>query len=238
VPVKLYAASSSKAVKFNMICPETGSRIKQKLVNGKGDEVQRGQTLSGYEYTKGEWITLTGAEINSFKPENDKAIALADFIPVDKIDPIYYNKSYFLTPDKGGANPYHLLRQVMVDSGKAAFGRYRVRDKENLVLIRATREGLILHTLHYDDEVRSFSDLDIETSVPNEQEIELANQLVEQLASGSFKISEHEDEYRLGILDLIQRKLDGEEISTEDTVRETKPIIDMVAALRGSLEEK
>lgn len=236
IPVKVYAATKEQRVQFKTLDPSDDTPVKQRLVNATtGAEVKRGTTKKGYEHSRGAYVVITDAELESLRPENDKCMEILEFIPAKEIDSVYFQKSSLLGPDKGGSKPYHLLRQAMLNSGKVAFGRYRARGKESLILLRPTSEGIVMNTLFFADEVRDFEQIGIKEVDISQDELELADQLVRQLSEESFQIDKHEDTFRNEVLSLIDQKVQGKEITISQTV-EAKPVIDLVAALRGSLK--
>ena len=238
IPVKLYAASKSKALRFNMLHETDHSRLKQKLVcNECGDDVERSETVKGYEYSRGQYVVLSEEEIRSVETKNDKSIEIEEFIPLAQVDPIFFDKSNLLGPDKGGAKAYTLLADAMRASGKAAIGRYSTRGRQALVLLRATDDGLVMHGLLYADEVRSHGDVDMGDEVAfKEGELDLALQLIDQLSTDEFRPGKFEDGYRQALLEIVDRKVAGEEIVQMPQADAAAPIIDLMAALKQSIE--
>lgn len=233
IPVKLYTGARSKAISFNML--HNGARVKQQLTNGEtGEMITYSDTVKGYEYSKGKHVTLTRDEIGSLRPKKDQSISIAEFIPGDQVDPIYFDKSYLVGPEKGANKSYGLLHSLMLSTGQVAIGRYCVREKENVVLLRAVEHGIMLHTLFYHDEVRSFDDLNFDIPEASEAEVALGQQLLESMSRREWHPEAHEDTFRREILALVERKVSGEEIIAPETSEE--PVIsDMVAALQASL---
>ncbi len=236
IPVKAYTATQSKAVKFNMLTP-AGNRVKQQLVDAvTGELVERSATVKGYEHTKGEYVTLTDAEIKSLAAEGDKVIEVLQFVPLGQVDPVYFSGSYMVGPDDGGAMSYALLRRVMETSGKVAIARYISRGKENLAVLRPTPQGLMMHNLHYADEVRSFVDLEIHNVEIKDEELALASQLLSNLSEETFNPEQFTDEYRERVQGAIQSKLDGKEIVAPES-KTVSDFSNLVASLKASLGE-
>jgi DNA end-binding protein Ku len=240
IPVKIYTATSSKSVRFSMLHESDRSRLKQKYVcSSCGSEVSRDETVRGYEYSRGQYVVLSDDELKGLQKKSDQTIEIEEFVPIDKVDPVYFEKSQYLGPDKGGQKAYRLLHEAMTESGRVAVGRYSTRGRQQLVLVRPARGGLVLHGLFYADEVRGFSDIEIDEEIQlKENELELAKQLIEQLSHEVFDPSKYEDEYRQAILEAVDRKVAGEEVVVMPKAEPREKIIDLVAALKQSLAEK
>ncbi len=240
IPVKLFTATSSKTVRFSMLHETDKSRLRQKMVCGDcGSEVKRDETVRGYEHTRDQYVVFTDDELKALERKSDRSIEIEQFIPIEKVDPIYYEKTSLLGPDKGGHKAYELLCRAMRESGKVAVGRYASRGREQLVLLRPAHGGLLMHGLYYADEVRGFDDVELgDASAIKEGELELANQLIEQLSSDDFDPEAYEDEYRRDVLAAIDRKVAGEEVVIAARAEPREQIIDLVAALKKSLAEK
>jgi DNA end-binding protein Ku len=240
IPIKVYTATSAKAVRFNMLHETDKSRLKQKLTCSTcGEEVERTATVKGYEYSRGQYVVLSDDELKALEKKSDQTIEIEEFIPIEQVDPIYFEKSYLLGPDKGGQKAYQLLNRSMTESGKVALGRYATRGKQQLVLLRPGRGGLLLHGLFYADEVREFEDVEMGDDIHlKDSELELANQLIDQLSHQKFEPGKYEDEYRRSVLEAIDRKVAGEEIVVMPATEKREQIIDLVAALKESLAQK
>jgi len=240
VPVKLFSGTQSKSLHFNMLHDKDRARLRQQYVcTGCEEVVDRADTVKGYEYAKGQYAVLSEAEIKALDQQSDQSIEIEEFVPLDDVDPIYFDKAYLLSPDKGGQKAYRLLREAMGTSGKAALARFSTRGKQQLVVLREARGGLMMHTLYYADEVRDFSELDTADSVtPKEGEIDLAVQLIGQLASDDFEPEKYEDEYRKNAIALIEQKVAGNEIVAAPAAAAKGQIIDLMEALKASLAEK
>jgi DNA end-binding protein Ku len=184
-------------------------------------------------------VVLTEEELKALETRSDGTIAIEQFVPIEKVDPIYFEKTTFLGPDKGGQKAYRLLAQAMKESGRVAIGRWNARGRQELVLLRAYRTGLALHTLYYADEVRAIDDVEIDLTIElSDAELTLARQLIDQLSSEAFDPRKYEDEYRKSVLAAIDRKVAGQEIVSAEPVQAREQIIDLVAALKKSLAER
>jgi DNA end-binding protein Ku len=240
IPIKLYAASQSKAVHFNWLDPRDKSRVKQQYINASTNEpVERSSLVRGYEYTRGQYVIFSEEELKALERKSDRSIEIEEFVPIAEVDPIYYEGASLLGPDKGGAKAYRLLWDAMQETGRVAVGRYSTRGRQQLVLLRPWGPGLVLHGLAYADEVRTFDEIELDGDVKlKEAERALARQLVEQLANNKFEPTKYEDEYRQAVLAAVDRKVAGEEVVAAPAEAPREQIIDLVAALKKSLAER
>src|SRR5512145_1259542 len=240
IPVKVYPATRSKGVHFNMLHATDRSRLKQQYVCATcGEVVERSATVRGYEYARDQYVVLSEEELKALETKSDKAIEIEEFIPIEKVDPVYFDSSQLLGPDKGGQKAYRLLNEAMVTMGRVAVGRFRTRGREQLVLIRPRGRGLVLHGLFYADEVASFEDVEFGDDVQlRAGELELAQQLIEQLSGERFDPQKYEDRYRQAVLAAVDRKIAGQEVVVAEAPESREQIIDLVAALKRSLEER
>jgi DNA end-binding protein Ku len=240
IPIRVFTATSSKSAHFNMLDPKDKSRVKQQYINATtGQVVERSEMVRGYEYSRGQYVVLTDDELKALEKKSDKSIEIEEFIPIEEVDPIFYDRTNLLGPDKGGAKAYKLLREAMLQTGKVAVGRFATRGKQQLVLIRPTADGLMMHGLFYADEVRSFEDLEIDEDIAiKDAELELAQQLIDQLTNTRFEPQKYEDEFRQAVLEAVDRKVAGEEIVVMPRTEQREQIIDLMAALKKSLAEK
>ncbi len=240
IPIKVYAASQSKTVRFSMLHETDKSRLKQQYVcSGCDEQVERSQTVRGYEYSRGQYVVMTEEELKGLQQKSDQSIEIEEFIPIARVDPVYFERTNLLGPDKGGHKAYRLLCEAMRESGKVALGRFNARGKQQLVLLRPTQRGLAMHGLFYADEVRSFDDIELGDEIElKDHELELANQLVDQLSRETFDPQRYEDEYRRKVLEVVDRKVAGEEVVITPAEEPREQIIDLVAALKQSLADK
>jgi DNA end-binding protein Ku len=238
IPVKVYSATeSSGSVSFNLL-HNCGSRLRQQYVCLKeGVVVERADMIKGYEFDKDRYVTFTPAELKALEESARHTIDIVSFIPLAAVDPIYYDKTYFLAPDKRGAKPYRLLMEAMRESGRCALARWVWKGKQYVVQVRAGDEGLILQQLLYADEVRSMKDLDIEKADIAKPELQLALQLIDQISEQSYDPAQYKDEEKVRVLAAIDEKIAGKEIVVNEPAGEPAggQIIDLTEALRASL---
>ncbi|MBM4264741.1 MAG: Ku protein [Deltaproteobacteria bacterium] len=239
IPVKLYTGASSESVSFNLLHAKCGSRIKQQRLCPVCNEVVENVGLvKGYEFAKGQYVRVADEELKALEGEASQAIEISEFVPLATVDPIYFEKTYYLGADKGGEKAYRLLGDAMNKAGKVALAKFVMRGKENLVLVRAAQKGLMLHTMYFADEVRGFDEIAKgETAKVNDAEIDLAIRLISELSKPEFKPEEFEDEYRQRVLDLIDTKVAGKEITITEPQAQRAQVIDLMAALKESLEK-
>jgi DNA end-binding protein Ku len=239
VPVKLYSATSPKELRFHMLHDKDGGRIQQKRICSlDGQEVPWEHILKGFEISKGRYVSVTREELEAFNPRATKTIEIEDFVELAQIDPIYYETTYYLVPDKGAAKPYALLTEAMKRAGKVGVARFVLRTKQYLAAVRAIGRALALSTMLYADEVVSQEELeglpDARTK-PGERELKMAEQLVESL-SGEFDITKYKDEYREQVLALLEKKAQGEEIVAAPAAEEPRgKVVNLMDALQKSL---
>ena len=237
VPVKLVSAVSPKDVHFHQLDATSNARVRQKRVSAEtGEEVAYENIVKGYEIAPDQYVTITPEELESLDPKATKSIDIEDFVDLDQIDPVYYERSYYLVPDAGGAKAYALLVQAMKESGMVAIARMVLRTKQYLVALRAVDDLLVVETLYYNDEVIDPDELD---GVPHDvdvsdRELKIARQLIESLAT-EFEPERYRDEYRERVLELIERKAEGQEIVLQPQTEEPAQVVDLMAALEASL---
>lgn len=241
VPVKLYSAVKQKDVHFNQLEEKTGAHIKYKRVSEKtGKEVEYDDIVKGYEVAKGKYVTVSSEELESVAPEKTKTVDIEDFVDITEIDPIYYEKTYFLAPDgEGASKAYGLLLKAMEEQGRVAIGRFVMRTKEYLCAIRPYDGILALETMYFPDEVVAKKDV---PGVPErrskvgDKELKIATSLIESLTT-EFKPSAYKDTYRAALLKMIDKKAEGEEIVLpEEPEGEKAQVVDLLAALEASVE--
>jgi DNA end-binding protein Ku len=239
VPVKLYSSVNRKTVRFHQLHDDTGVRIAQKRVDpSTGEEVAYDHIVKGYELSPDSYVVITPEELESLDPEKTRSIDISDFVLLEQIDPIYFDHPYYLAPAQGGTKAYELLRQAMDDAGKVAIGKVVIRSKESLVAIRANGPVLTMETMLFADEVvdpTSLDEIPVEDGKATEQELTMAKQLIDSL-SGDFEPEKYRDEYRERVLDLIERKAQGEEIAVQPAPEEPAKVPDLMAALEASIK--
>jgi len=238
IPVKLYSATESAAtVRFNMLAAD-GSRLKQQYVSEKDQQVvERADMVKGYEFERDRFVLFTPEELKALQESPSHTIDIVAFIPDKAVDPIFYDKAYFLAPDKRGGKPYNLLMEAMRQSGRCALAKWAWKAKQYVVQVRPAEDGLVLQQLLYADEVRSLKDLDIEKASVSDAELKLAMQLIDQISQDSYDPTMFEDEEKKRILAAIDEKIAGKEIVANAPVETTTgaQVIDLVEALRASL---
>jgi DNA end-binding protein Ku len=240
IPVKLYTANRSKSVSFNMLHAKDKSRLKQQYVCAScAEPVPSDERVKGFEYARDRYVVMSDEELRGLERKSDRTIEIEEFIPIERVDPLYFERAQLLGPDKGGAKAYRLLNEAMTVMGKVAIGRHHVRGREQLVLIRPLGRGLVLQGLYYADEVVSFDEVELgEEPELKRGEAELAQQLIEQLSNERFAPDKYEDEYRRELLAAIDRKVAGQEVVAAPRAEQREQIVDLVAALKKSLEER
>jgi DNA end-binding protein Ku len=237
IPIKLYTTSESSAgVSFNML-HECGTRVKQQYWCPKDEKVvPRDELVKGYEFAKGQYVTFSDEELKALEAESSRMIEIREFLPAERVDPIYFEKAYYLGPDKGGDKPYHLLAEAMKETDRIALASYAARGKQYLVLLRPFEDGLLMQQLHYPDEIRAFTEVERGDAAPSKQEIALAKQLIDQIASDEFHPENYEDEVKKRVEEVIAKKVEGEEVTYTEAEEPKGKIIDLMEALKASLD--
>jgi len=241
IPVRLFSATeASRAISFNLLHKTCGSRLKQQYFCVKEEvPVGREDMVKGYEFTKDQYVMFTPEELKAMEEVGTHTADITEFVPIDSIDPVFYDKAYYLAPDKGGAKPYALLARALRDSKRCALGRWAARGKQYIVMIRPVDDGLVMQQLLYAAEVRSIKDIDIPKTEVRDAELKLAQQLIEQQAVDHFDPTAFKDDVRERIDAAIQKKVAGQEITlTEAPEAGGGQVIDLMEALRASLEKK
>ncbi len=241
IPVKLFSATeASRAISFNLLHKTCGSRLKQQYFCVKEEvPVAREEMVKGYEFSKDQYVVFTPEELKAMEEAGTHMAEITEFVPLDTVDPVCFDKAYYLAPDKGGAKPYALLARALHESGRCALGRWAARGKQYIVMIRAVEEGLVMQQLLYAGEVRSIKEIEIPQTEVKPAELKLAQQLIEAQAVEKFDPSSYTDEVATRIEAAIQRKVEGQEITmTEPAEPGGAQVIDLMEALRASLEKK
>jgi DNA end-binding protein Ku len=239
VPVSVYSASESAAkISFNMLHKKCGSRLKQQYVCSKdGELVEKDDMAKGYEFAKGQYVLFSPEELKALEEKATNSIDIAEFVPLPKVERIYLDKVYYLGPDKGGERAYRLLSEALKETGRAALGQYAARGQQHLVLVRPMNGVLVMEQLHYADEIRPASEVPIGEGDVKKTELTLAKQLIEQSASDAFQPENYKDQVRSRVLEAIQQKVDGQEITAEPAPEQGAKIIDLMEALKASLSK-
>jgi DNA end-binding protein Ku len=240
IPVRLYIATSSEQLSFNMIHQECGSRIRQQLTCPHCERVvERGEIVKGYQFAKDRYVTFSDEELKALEAEANRAIDIHEFVPLAAVDPVYFENAHYLGPDQGAEKAYHLLAEAMRDTGKVALAQLVHHGKEHLVLVRPFEGGLVLHSMYYADEVRPFAEVGI-SGPPKmrDGEVGLARRLVEQLSTPGFHPEHYHDQYRERVQEVVQKKVEGEEVTTTEPAPARAHVIDLMEALKASLSRK
>ena len=243
IPVKLYSATeASRAISFNLLHKGCGSRLKQQYFCAKEEvPVGREDMVKGYEFAKDQYVMFTPEELKAMEEAGTHSAEITEFVPLKTVDPVYFDKAYYLGPDQGGAKPYALLARALSESGRCALGRWAARGKQYIVMIRPVKdlvEGLVMQQLLYAGEVRSIREVDIPRTEVKPAELKLAQQLIEQQASDKFDPGAYTDDVRTRIEAAVQKKVEGQEITMTDQPETGAQVIDLMEALRASLGKK
>jgi DNA end-binding protein Ku len=233
----MYSATQSGGISFNLLHAKCGNRIKyQQICPVDNEIVERSEIVKGYEFAKDQYVRFTPEELKAVEGEASRMIDIAEFVPLAKVDPIYFENTYYLGPDKGGEKAYRLLADAMKDTKRVAVAQFVMRGKENLVLIRELNGGLLLHTMYFADEVRDFSEIDKGQDVKIKSgEVDLAHKLIDELAKPEFKPEQYKDEYRDRLLKAVEEKVEGKEITAIGPEVQKTQVIDLMDALKQSL---
>jgi DNA end-binding protein Ku len=238
IPTKLYTtAESTGDIHFNLLHDACGSRLKQQYICTKdGEIVDREHMVKGYEFSKGQYVVLSGEELKALDEVATHTIALEEFVPASAVDPLYLDKAYYLGPDKGGERAYRLLADAMIDAGLVGLASYSARGKQYIVLVRPFQNGIIMHQLRYADEIKEWSEVpigDLPEIKPNE--LNLAKQIIAQIAADTFIPEKYEDEVQKRMRALIEKKVEGQEITAAPDSPQQGKVIDLMEALKASL---
>jgi DNA end-binding protein Ku len=241
IPVKMYSATqSSNAISFNLLHKKCGSRLKQQYICAKeGVVVERDEMVKGYEFAKDQYVTFEPEEIKALEEVGTHSIDISEFVPIESIDPVYFDKTYYLAPDKGAAKPYGLFTEALKESKRCAVGRWAARGKAHIVVLRSSGDVLALQQLYFAADVRPVSELEVPKADVKAAELKLAQQLIDQQTVEAFDPTAYRDELRARIESEIQKKVEGQEISVSETAPETSTgtVIDLMEALRASLKK-
>ncbi len=237
IPVRLYPATEEKTLRFNQLHDKDHGRIKyQRTCSVCGEEVPYEHIVKGYEYEKGKYVVLEDEDFEAVPVQSSRAIDIVQFVALEEIDPIYFQKSYYLVPEETGIKPYNLLREAMSEDGRVAVAKVAIREKEHLATLRFKDNVFLLETMYWPDEIRpaEFEELDKEVKV-RPQEVQMARTLIDNLTD-EFRPEQFKDDYRDALLDVIEKKAAGEEIEVVEEVEETR-VVDLMEALKASVEQ-
>ncbi len=239
IPVKLFATGESGArIAFNWIDKNSGTRVRQQYFNpDTGAVVPREDMVKGYEFAKNQYVLFEPDELKALEQPKTDAIEITEFVPAELVDRVFFDKAYYLGPDKGGGRAYRLLSAALGETDRVAIAKFATRGKQYLVMIRPYKDGLLLDQLRYASEVKSWDEVPVEDDEINEAELNLAVQLIEQAATDEFSPESYNDEVRERQVQLIQQKIEGEEISVAPAEEPQAQIIDLMAALKASITD-
>jgi DNA end-binding protein Ku len=238
VPVNIFSSSESKAsVSFNMLHKKCGTRLKQQYICPKDNNevVTRDDTVKGYEFAKDQYVVLTPEELKALEEKATSTIDVIEFVPLSEVDREYVDKVYYLGPDKGGDRAYRLLAAALKETGRAALGQYAARGQQHLVLLRPLNGVLVMEQLHYADEVRPTTEVTVPPGEVKDAELKLAKQLIDQTSSETFQPTKYKDTVRERVLETIQKKIEGQDITGEAAPRSETKMLDLMEALKASL---
>jgi DNA end-binding protein Ku len=239
LPVKIYSTGeSSGKVSFNMIWKDRGVRVRQQYIDpADGTVVPKEEIVKGYEFAKDQYVLFTKEELEVVEAPKSDEIEIVSFVPADSVGRLFFNKAYYLGPDKGGARAYRLLAAALRKTERVAIAKHATRGKQYIVQIRPHDEGLLMEQLYYADEIRSFDEVPVEKGDVNDAELTLAVQLIDQAASEEFDPTQFKDEVRERTLELIEQKVQGQEITAAPAEESKTKIIDLMAALKASIQQ-
>lgn len=237
IPVKLFSATeASERISFNMLHRDCGNRVQQQLFCAKDERtISRDEVVKGYEFSKGQYVLFNDEELKNLEEKATQQIDITEFLPKTEIDPIYFSKAFYMAPDKNGARAYTLFSKALEETGRWALAKYAARGKQYLVVIRPLGKGLVLQQLYYPNEIRAMEDLDLGDAVVKDNELKMAVQLAEMSASEEFHPENYRDEVQERIRGVIQRKVEGEEVTITAEEEPQAQVIDLMDALRKSL---
>ncbi|HEY1852735.1 MAG TPA: Ku protein [Candidatus Binataceae bacterium] len=241
IPVKLFSATRPQSVSFNLLHEKDKSRIQQKIYCPVDDAiVDRSELVRGFEIEKGRYVTFTDEELKNLEAASgDPTIEITEFLPLREVDPVYFESSYYLESEQGAGRAYRLLTDAMTSSERVALGRYTMRGKEHLVVLRPYAKGLMLHTLYYADEVKAADEFDRSANESSkENELALAKRLIDDLTHKKFEPEHYHDSYRERVVEAAQQKAAGEQIAAAPASPHRGQVIDLMAALKASLDKR
>ena len=242
IPVDLYTATvSSEKISFNLLHAKDGSRLKQQYVCLKeGTVVERNEIVKGYEFAKDQYVQFSAEEIKALDEAGSDTIDIVEFVPLISVDPLYFDRSYFLAPGKGGARPYALLSAALRETRRCAIGHWAAHGRDHMIVLRPLDKALVMHQLHFAAEVRSIDDIGVVPTEVKDNELKLARQLIDQQATDKFDPTLYVDEVKARVEAAIQKKVEGKQISLSATPQRAASgnVIDLMSALKASLGGK
>src|SRR5437868_11847441 len=237
MPVRLFSGARGSSISFNMLHRTDLRRIKQQLIcSEEGTPVSRDEIVKGYEYRKGEYVIIEPEEIKKIEPKTAKAMEILEFVKAEEVDPVYFESSYYLVPEEAGRRPYALLTKALEETDYVAIAKLTMHNREYTVFLRPHKGGMMLHTMYYKEEVKELDNFGAPDVELKEAEVKVAHQLIEALA-GKFEPEKYHDTFEENVKKLIQAKLEGKEVSEVEKPRKMAPVVDLMAALKQSLEQ-
>jgi DNA end-binding protein Ku len=234
LPIKLFTAARAETISFNQLHKKDHSRVKQKLFCAAEDiELSRGDIVKGYEYEKDRYVVVEDDEIKKMAPKTAKIMEILEFVREAEVDPVFYEKSYYMAPEEAGEKPYALLLEALKRSGYVAVARIAMHNREHIVILRPSGQGITLHTMYFEDEIRKTESYNADTSAVQEKELSMAMMLVEALAA-KFEPGKYKDSYRENLRAMIDAKIAGQEVVAPAEAQQVK-VIDIMDALKASL---
>jgi DNA end-binding protein Ku len=234
LPIKLYTAARPETISFNQLHKTDHSRVKQKLFCAAEDvELSRSDIVKGYEYEKDRYVVVDDEDIKKMAPKSAKVMEILEFVKEGEVDPVFFEKSYYVAPEDAGEKPYSLLLEALTRSGYVALAKIAMHSREHIVILRPSGNGLTLHTMYFEDEIRKSESYKADTSAVSEKELNMAMMLVEALAA-KFEPSKYKDSYRENLRAMIDAKIAGEEVVAPVEAQQTK-VVDIMDALKASL---
>jgi DNA end-binding protein Ku len=237
IPVKVYSATDSSAkISFNQLHAERKTRLKQQMYDpATGEIVPRDKIIKGYEYAKDQYVIVSEEELEKLELATSRSMDISEFVPLETVDPLYFDSGYYLGPDKGADRAFKLLVAALADMKHAAVARYVTRGKQNLILLRPLNNGLVMQQMRYADEVRAQDEVPIPDATVTDPELNLARQFISQLAQPKFDAGKYHDEYRDKLKDLLDKKIKGEPVVITPQPEPTAKVVDLMEALKASL---
>lgn len=237
IPVRMYAAARGERITFNQLHKECHSRLKQPLFCPVCNRnVERSEIVKGYEYEKDQYVLFSEEELDKIEPPSAHVMEILEFVKLDEMDPLYFDSSYYISPEEAGVKAYKLLMKAMEESGYGAIAKLTMHQREHIVIIRPGSRGMTLHTMFYSNEIRAAESIPTDNVEVKDQEKKLAEQLIASLAA-PFEPQKYRDEYQENVRALIAAKLKGQEV-TEVAQPHLAPVIDLMEALKKSIAEK
>ncbi len=237
IPVKVFSASdSSGKISFNQLHAEKKTRLKQQMYDpDTGEVVPREKISKGYEYAKDQYLIVSDDELQALEMATSRSMDISEFVPLDSVDPLYFENGYYLGPDKGAERAYKLLAAALTDARYAAVAKYVARGKQQLVIFRPLNGAIVMQQLHYADEVKQLSEIPIPDAKITEPELNLAKQFISALAKPAFDINQYKDDYRERLQDMLDKKVKGEAVDLTPAPAPASKVVDLMEALKASL---